>query len=105
MDRYGPSDGMAEMSMPMVKAPREPSIADVVDELERTVMGFAEVLGMLDNTLAPILKPDDTPAAAESHDRQRDGYISGMNIRLRRVDEELLALMRRTSETTTRIDL
>lgn len=63
--------------------PNQPSLHDVLDELDRVLTLLGEQVEVAAKTFAPVLKPNDELAGERPEDA--DLPTSGMNLRLRRL--------------------
>lgn len=81
----------------------EPTIGDVLEELERSVSLQGEAIGMLVDIIGPVLRDD--PGAVKGEIGQDEAWTSHINGRLRRLAEQVRSQTEFTHTTRGRVDL
>jgi hypothetical protein len=86
-------------------APAEPTISDVIDELERYISLLGETVQMTEKRLLPVLRRPHGPTQGSAGGDSDESPSSGLSLRLQRLTSELLKARDELAYTLDRIDL
>lgn len=88
-----------------IGVPTEPTISDVIDELERYISLLGETVQMTEKRLQPILRRPHGPTEGFAGGDSDESPASGLSQRLQRLTRELLKARDELAYTLDRIDL
>jgi hypothetical protein len=87
-----------------VRAP-DPTISEMLDELERFVNMMGETVGFAEKALLPILRRPSMGTDAMAGGDSEESVMSGLNMRLQRLSRELFNIRTNLSDVLDRVDL